>query len=250
MRLWSSFRTQSALRLNLSRLKLEQTLNLDWKLIFYDFLMTTFVFLFFCFNSSWWPLSVCLLQQQGFEMTHGWFGAYFFPTKEEEESSSSKLLKPPTSKCHPFQQLELLEHQCELWEKERVWGHLQHEQKNGQWLALMWLGTQQSLPPVWDDLCYVNSKWAMWRKILLQRQNNLVRAAKSGWHCQVGWSCNWRIDQETGFRASCIFGLATEELLANRYWVCCTFGFLILSSSSHGFIFIPKAVKLLEWTLN
>jgi hypothetical protein len=32
--------------------------------------------------------------------------------------------------------------------------------------------------------------------------------------------------------------------------VCCTFGFLILSSSSHGFIFIPKAVKLLEWTLN
>jgi hypothetical protein len=70
------------------------------------------------------------------EMTHGLFGAYFFPTQEEEEeesSSSSKLLKPPTSKCHPFQQLELLkQHQCELWEMERVWWGLQHEQKNGQ----------------------------------------------------------------------------------------------------------------------
>ncbi len=46
--------------------------------------------------------------------------------------------------------------------------------RDGQGLALMLLETQQSLPPVWDDLCYVNSKWAMWRKILLQRQNTIL----------------------------------------------------------------------------
>jgi hypothetical protein len=38
----------------------------------------------------------------------------------------------------------------------------------------MLLETQQSLPRVWDDLCYVNGKWAMWRKILLQRQNTIL----------------------------------------------------------------------------
>ncbi len=54
--------------------------------------------LFFFLNSSWWPLSVGLLQQQGFGDDPWLIWCLLFPTQEEEEeSSSSKLLKPPTA---------------------------------------------------------------------------------------------------------------------------------------------------------
>jgi hypothetical protein len=98
----------------------------------------------------------------------------------------------------------------------------------------------------------VNEQWG--EIFLLQRQNTiLLEHLRVGDIAKSGGLATGELISKQGFRCLAFFGLATEELSAKRYWVCCTFGFLILlfmftwisfhSKSSEAFGMNPQ----LEW---